>query len=369
LVVYLLRHQHTGIFTYTCMKHKTAVYILLLFLPVLLLARGSFAQAKAKKDTLFFNNGEILIGELKQITYGKATFDSDAIGLITIKMYKIRSAHTTIGTLRVETTTNQKLYGKLEPTKSRDTVYVADGVNRIKVPLNQINSVIAFRRGFFDQLDGNVSAGFSFSHSSSIGQVNLNADIKYTTRWLETELTVSTLSSIDSSHYIRDQETEQLSFYHYIKSSDWFAAAAVSHQRNEELSLAYRYQGILGGGNKFLTGETINALALTGFAFSEEKSINGNSTGGTELEIPLILQIDFFKFTHPNMQITMNNAGYVSITQAGRYRYDGNVTFAWELIKDFSLTINLYGNYDSKPLDLGSSKIDYGLVMGLAYKF
>ncbi len=334
-----------------------------------MMAKGGFAQKQAKKDTLFFNNGEILIGELKQITYGKATFDSDDIGLITIKMYKVRSAHTTIGTLRVETTNNQKLYGKLEPTKSRDTVYVVDGVNRIKVPINKINSVIAFRRSFFDQLDGNVSAGFSFSHSSSIGQVNLNGDIKYTSRWLETELTISTLSSIDSSRYIRDQETEQLSSYHYINSTDWFVGAALSHQRNQELSLAYRYQGLFGGGNKFLTSETINALALTGIAFSREKSIDGNSTSGSEVEIPLIVQVDFFKFTHPNMQVTMDNAGYMSLTQAGRYRYDGNITFAWELIKDFSLTINLYSNYDSRPLDLGSSKIDYGLVMGLAYKF
>lgn len=350
------------------MKQKRAVYIALLFL-LSLMVESSFAQKTVKKDTLFFNNGEVLIGELKEITYGKATFDSDAIGLITIKMYKIRSAHTTIGTLRVETTDNRKLYGKLEPTKSRDTVYVVDSVSRIKVPLNQINSVITFRRSFFDQLDGNVSAGFSFSHSSSIGQVNLNGNIKYTSRWLETELTVSTLASIDSSHYIRDQETEQLSSYHYIKSSDWFAGAAISHQRNQELSLAYRYQGMLGGGNKFLTSETINAIALTGIAFSKEKSIDGVSTGGTEMEIPLILQIDFFKYTHPNMQVTMNNAGYISLTQAGRYRYDGSITFAWELIKDFSLTLNLYGNYDSKPLDLGSNKIDYGLVMGLAYKF
>ncbi|WP_183576066.1 DUF481 domain-containing protein [Mucilaginibacter sp. X5P1] len=202
-----------------------------------------------------------------------------------------------------------------------------------------------------------------------IRQVNLNGDIKYTSRWLETELTISTLSSIDSSRYIRDQETEQLSSYHYINSTDWFVGAALSHQRNQELSLAYRYQGLFGGGNKFLTSETINALALTGIAFSREKSIDGNSTSGSEVEIPLIVQVDFFKFTHPNMQVTMDNAGYVSLTQAGRYRYDGNITFAWELIKDFSLTINLYSNYDSRPLDLGSSKIDYGLVMGLAYKF
>jgi len=310
------------------MARKIAVYNFLFFL-LFLMAKNSFAQKIVKKDTLFFNNGEVLIGELKQITYGKATFDSDAIGLITIKMYKVRSAHTTIGTLRVETIDNKKIYGKLEPTKSKDTVYIVDGITRVKIPLNQVSTVTALRRNFFDQLDGNVSAGFSFSHSSSIGQVNLNADIKYTTRWLETELIVSTLSSIDSSHYIRDQESQQLSSYHYINSTDWIIGAGLSHQRNQELSLAYRYQGLLGGGNKFLTTETMNAMVLTGLAFSEEKSLDPSATSGSEMDIPVILQINFFRYTHPNMQITMNNAGYVSLTQAGRYRYDGTITFAW----------------------------------------
>lgn len=334
-----------------------------------MLLAAKIGSAQVKKDTLFFSNGEILIGELKQIVNGKASFDSDGIGLITIKMFKIRSAHTTISTLRIETVNNQKMYGKLQPTPTRDTVYVVDGNNRIKVPLNQINSVVAFRRSFFHRLDGNVSAGFSFSHSSAIGQLNLNSDIKYTSRWLETELTVSTLASIDSSKFTRDQQTEQLSSYYYIKSSDWFAGIALSHQSNQALSLAHRYQGVFGVGNKFLTAETINALALTGIAFSQEKSLDGVSPGGLEVDIPVVLKVDFFKFTHPNMQVTMNNAAYLSLTQSGRYRYDGNITLSWDLIKDFSLSINLYGNFDSKPIDTGSSRIDYGLVMGLTYKF
>jgi hypothetical protein len=339
----------------------------LVFLLLFFWADDSFAQKR--KDTLFFNNGEVLIGELKEIILGKATFDSDGVGLITIKMYKVRSAHTTAGTLRVETTTHQKLFGKLEPAKNKDTVYVVDGNNRTKLALNQINSVVAFRHNFFDQLDGNVSAGLSFSHSSSIGQFNLNGDIKYTSHWLETELTVNGLGSIDSAGFSRDQETEQLSSYHYINSSDWFAVIAFSHQRNKELSLAHRYQGMFGGGNKLLAEQTIDAIVLSGVAFNEETSIDGLSPKELQVEIPLIIRLDFFKFSHPNMQITMSNAAYVSLTEAGRFRYDGNLTFAWELIKDFSLTINLYGNYDSKPLDPGSGKTDYGLVTGLAYKF
>ncbi|WP_426670264.1 DUF481 domain-containing protein [Mucilaginibacter sp. McL0603] len=349
------------------MRLKRFPFVLLLVLPLLLIAGSSFAQVK--KDTLFLYNGELLIGELKEIIRGRATFDSDVLGLISIKTIKIRTAHTTIGTLQVLTIAKDRIYGTIEPSGSKDTIYITDGVSKTKLAINQINSTVAYRRNFFSQLDGNVSAGLSFAHSTSTGQFNLNGSVKHTSRLLITELTVNALGSIDSSGFSRDQETEQLGSYHYILNSNWFAEAALSHQTNKELSLAHRFQELIGGGNKFLAGQTIEAFALTGIAIAQEESLSGQSGKGNQMEIPVIIKLDYFKFAHPNMQITMTNAGYISLTQAKRYRYDGNISFSWELFSDFSFTTNLYGNYDSKPLDPGSGKIDYGLVMGLSYKF
>jgi hypothetical protein len=350
------------------MRLKRFPFASLLILPLLLIVGSSFAQGK-KKDTLFLYNGELLIGELKQIVRGRATFDSDFLGLISVKTIRIRTAHTTIGTLQVLTISKERIYGKIEPSGSKDTIYITDGVSKTKLAINQINSTVAYRRNFFSQLDGNVSAGLSFAHSTSTGQFNLNGSVKHTSRLLITELTVNALGSIDSSRFSRDQETEQLGSYHYILNSNWFVEAALSHQTNKQLSLAHRYQELFGGGNKFLAGQTIEAFALTGIAIAQEESITGQSGKGNEMEIPLIVKLDFFKFSHPNLQITMTNAGYISLTQAKRYRYDGNINVSWELFSDFYFTNNLYANYDSKPLDSGGGKIDYGLVMGISYKF
>ncbi len=349
------------------MKPLPCLFCLVMLLQLSAMTLGSFAQVR--KDTLFLNNGELLIGELKEVIRGKATFKSDALSIVTVKAYKIRTMHTTIGTLRIETTDQRRLYGKLVPSASKDSIYVADELMRTELALKDINYVVAFQPNFLSQLDGTVSAGFSFSRSSSIGQFNLNGDVKHTTRWLQSELTVSELGSIDSSHFSLDQSKEQLSSYHYIKSSAWFADVGISHQRNVELSLAARYQGMVGPGYKFLAEQTINAFVLSGVAVSSEQSLGGQSPNGRQIEIPVVVKLDYFKYKQPNMQITMTNAAYFSLTKKGRFRYDGGISFSWELVSDFYLTTNLYGNYDNKPLDQGPAKVDYGLVLGITYKF
>jgi hypothetical protein len=136
-----------------------------------------------------------------------------------------------------------------------------------------------------------------------------------------------------------------------------------------ELSLAHRYQGLFGGGNKFITGQAVEAFALSGVAVGSERSIGGAEPKGLQTEIPLIVKLDYFKYTHPNLQVTFTNAAYKSLSTSGRYRYDGDISVSWELFYHFYYTLNVFGNYDSKPLDAGSGKADYGLVMGITYRF
>jgi len=347
-----------------------SVVLILLFM---FIAGRSFAQKPKDipkpRDTLFFTNGEVLVGELKQMVEGRVSFDSDGMSLLTIKAYKLKGMRTTISILRIQTTDRQWLYGKLEPANSQDSIYFNDGTQRKKMAWNQISSITPLRKHFFDQLDGKVSVGFSFSRSSSIGQVNLNANIAYVTKWLQTELAVSELGSIDSSGFSRDQETVQLASFHYIGNTTWVMAGLVGYQRNEELSLDHRYQAALAGGNKIISETYFDLLILSGISTNEEQSVEGVSSKSLLFEIPLIVRLDYFKFQHPDLQVSMSNAAYISLSQAGRYRYDGSIDFSWELVKDFYYTINLTSDYDSKPADVGSAKVDYGIVMGISYKF
>lgn len=342
-------------------------YVVSIVVLTFLLSTGSFAQVR--KDTLVFLNNEVLIGEFKQMSRGLVSFDSDGIGLISVKAYKLKAIHTTVSTLRIETINRQWLYGTLAPAAQQDSLFLVDGGNRTKLAWNDISSVLPFRRHFFHQLSGKVSAGMSFSRSSGIGQFNLNGTVTHRTRSFQTELTVSELGSIDSSRFSRDQENVQLGTNHYIGKSTWFEAGLLSYQRNIELSLAHRFQLMAGAGNKLISRQHFELMLTSGLSVNQEKSIEGITSPGLLVELPFFLKLYYFKFKKPNMQINMSNAGYVSLSESGRYRYDGNISFSWELMSDFYFTTNLYGNYDSKPPDFGAANTDYGLVMGVTYKF
>ncbi|MBK7110481.1 MAG: hypothetical protein IPH61_15520 [Bacteroidetes bacterium] len=50
-------------------------------------------------------------------------------------------------------------------------------------------------------------------------------------------------------------------------------------------------------------------------------------------------------------------------------RFDQNITFRYELIKDLYLSLSGYLNYDSDPSSAATSKTDYGINTGVSISF
>ena len=214
---------------------------------------------------------------------------------------------------------------------------------------------------------GNLSAGFSYTKSSNIGQLNLSANVGFATKKWEFQLQTSEIGSIDSGKFSRDNESIQL-FGAYTLSNNWFLAGALQYQRNLELSIARRYLELMGDGNKLVIRDTWQLYAITGLSVTQEKSTEGVASP-TALEIPLMFRFNFYKFQHPDIQISTSWTGYFSLTEKGRFRYDGNTSFSWQLIRYFYLTINPYSSFDTKPPSGTGAEFDFGIAMSLTYKF
>lgn len=220
---------------------------------------------------------------------------------------------------------------------------------------------------FLNRLDGNLTAGFSFTKSAAIGQINLSSQVKYVTRSIQNSLSVSMIGSIDSNALSRDNESAEW-FSDYSLNTKWFLAALLGYQRNLELSVASRFQEMVGAGNKLLVRQNLQLMAISGMTFNQERSTEGVFQG-LLIEVPVMLRFDLFQFRNPNLQISTTQTAYIGLTQFGRIRFNGNTTIAYELIHDFSISFNVYNNYDNQPPSATTSNIDYGIVIGLTYKF
>ena len=323
-----------------------------------------FSQAK---DSILLYNGQTLIGEIQNASLGSLTIDDIDLKIQNIKLFKIKRL-VVQEIFKIETIDKQFLYGTMKTTDKEGwvTIHTIEGMD-IPIHITKIFLLISMEDNFFKRLNGNVSAGLSFSKSSGIGQVNFSANVQYATKHIEYQLSVSSIGSIDTSTFSRDNENVQL-FANYDLTGAWFLALSAQYQRNLELSIARRYLGLAGAGNKLVIKKNWRLLAISGISLSQEKSTEGVNSS-LLYEIPIIFQFNFYQFRNPDIQISSTQSVYFSLSQKGRVRYNSTTNFSWQLIRYFYLNINPYTNYDSKPPAGSGSTFDFGLVVGLSYKF
>lgn len=319
------------------------------------------------RDTIVLYNGQILIGDVQGADLGAISIDDMDMKMQNIKLFKIKILIIR-ERFKIETVDKRIIYGSMRTTDKYGWV-VIHTVKGEDIPLHitRLYHLISQDANFFKRLNGNVAAGLSFTKSSGIGQVTFSANLQYATKLVNYQLISSSISSIDTGNFSRDNENIQV-LASYDLTPTWFIGTAIQYQRNLELSILRRYLGMIGPGNKLFIKRTWTLTAVTGMSFSTEKSTEGVSS---ELlyEIPLMFQFNFYQFQNPDIQVTSNQSVYYSLSQSGRIRYDGSTNFSWQLIRYFYLNINPYINFDSKPPAGSGSTFDFGLVVGLSYKF
>jgi hypothetical protein len=321
------------------------------------------------RDTVFLYKGQMILGEILGIEGGIMRIEDVDLGVVNIKLYKIKRIHTPL-VCRITTISRAEYYGSIKPADRNGYMYIlTQDAAPMMVAIEEINDLIPIEKQFWRRLTGNVTLGFTYTKSSGIGQLNVASSVGYATKTLENKLSFNSISSIDSSKFSRDNEDLEL-FSLYNIASAWFASASLRYQRNLELSVARRYQEILGGGNKLIVAKRCQLLALSGISFSQEKSTSGEESG-MQLELPVSLRFSLYIFSNPNLQITTSQATYIGLTQKGRLRYSGNTSIYYDLFKDFKLNAGSYINYDNKPPSdgVGTNNFDYGLTFGITYRF
>jgi hypothetical protein len=331
------------------------------------MAFSGLTASAQRTDTVYLYNGQVLIGEVQSGSLGTLYIDDIDMKIVKVKYYKIRRMNIS-ETFKITTIGKQTYYGVLMAAQKPGWGIVQDEAGFVMpLALVDILDLVPLNKEFFKRLVGNLSAGFSYTKSSNIGQLNLSANVGFATKKWEFQLQTSEIGSIDSGKFSRDNESIQL-FGAYTLSNNWFLAGALQYQRNLELSIARRYLELMGAGNKLVIRDTWQLYAITGLSVTQEKSTEGVASP-TALEIPLMFRFNFYKFQHPDIQISTSWTGYFSLTEKGRFRYDGNTSFSWQLIRYFYLTINPYSSFDTKPPSGTGAEFDFGIAMSLTYKF
>ena len=323
-------------------------------------------SSQSNKDTIFFTNGTMVIGEIKKIRLGVMTFDPDDANDITVQLRKLKSIRAVSTVFRIETTEHRVYFGQLVP-HSIDHFVRLIGSDTTIFHMESITDLYPYRKTFAQRFSGSVGLGFSYTRSSDFGQLNFNGKVNYLSSKDEISFSTSGIYSITDTSFSRDREDLTVIYNHYF-SPKWFSTSFFSYQKNLELGLDRRYQEGLGIGNKFLTSRRVYSWVASGIVLNQEKNTE-NVSSGTLAEIFGQFQFNFFRFTKPEINFVLKETFYYSLSQSGRFRNDGETKLTWEIIKDLDLNFTFYNNYDSKPPIADSRTFDFGVVFGLSYSF
>jgi hypothetical protein len=148
----------------------------------------------------------------------------------------------------------------------------------------------------------------------------------------------------------------------------FYLTTIIGWQQNSELGLNNRFFIIAAGGLATISDNHNRMLIASGLSVNTEQSIEAaNYT--TNLDAVATASYKRFYYNAPKLTINADFSVYPSITDWGRVRLDGSLYVYVEIFKDFTIGMNFYDTYDSRPPEGALSKNDYGINLTIGYIF
>lgn len=323
----------------------------------------AFTAAATPNDTLVMNNGQVLIGKFKNWERGKICFDVSDAGKLNIDYDKVRSFTGSQQKFRIQTNSRKDLYGFIG-AKDSGCITVSDTSNLV-LRMKDVVAVLPYKTSLLQPYDAYVSAGYNYSRSNQVGTINLDAGIQYITTNYTINGTATSALTHNSNGLFRNRDNLVLHIFKMVNQR-WQFGARMLYQRNRQQQLEARY--LTGAGMMYnaLFTNSRQFYLFSGLVLAHEKGTD--ATTQTRMEIPLLANLQLYRFHEPEMSLTTTQTVYLGGSGFNRLRHDGELRLSWNITDQFSLTTYVYDNYDSRPLSYLGKNLDFGWVFGIKFE-
>ena len=332
------------------------LWLILLFLSPLLV----FA---AKSDTLIMLNGDKITGEIKSLELGYLTYKTDDVGTLTVKWVRVGFLESK-NQFDITMNDGERFYGSIAKADSSQTLRIVTYTDTIDVPMIDVVEINRIKKTFWNRLNGQFTAGLSYTRANSNLQLNGGGDLSY--RALNSSQSVS-YSIIFTSAEGQDENQRQDAIYsfNWFFTDQWYSIAVAGFQQNLQLGLESRTFGALGVGHVIIHDNENVFLGGVAATLNNETSTEGE--GQINNEGVVQLSYERFKVIGNSFNLNTGIAYYPSFTVDNRYRVDYNLQLLWEIIGDLKWNATFKYSYDSKPISESAIEEDYSIILGLSY--
>ncbi len=340
---------------------------LLLLAALALAGTGAFpalAFARAKTDLVYLVNGDRVTCEIKQMDRGIIQAKTNDIGTLNIEWEDVDSLNS-VYQFRIEDHVGQKYFGAIF-LRHDGMLEVIHGGETQHVLQENVVAITPLEASFWQQLDGSISVGFSYTKSNSLAQLSTDISVRRRTPIRSLALDISSITTAQEGEDTQRREDISLTF-NRLFDGPLFSTTSAATQTNDELGLDRRVQLSSGLGANLIQSNHTDLASTAGLSVNREWSAGDSSSSNLEAFVSAGFSV--FRYDYPKTDITSAVTVYPSLSSWGRVRSEIDISASREIVRDFTVVLSFYDSYDSDPPDPTATKNDYGLVTSLGWTF
>jgi hypothetical protein len=332
---------------------------------VLLVLLAVPATAK-KTDVVITARGIRFVGEIKKLEYGLLELSMDDLKdnprIKWVHVVRVTSAKQ----LDMELRDGRRLFGSLVESSADGKMRIRTLDGEFEVDRSAVVFLEPIKTSFAQRFKADVSTGFSYIKSTEFMQFNVGGSVQYRSYKARTDLGLNTVITSTEGE-AKSNSSIPLTHYRYFQNK-WFYRGDAAASHNDELGIDFR--GQLGGGIGRRLIQSNLAMFQVSLMLSGNREFTSDDRKTNNLEAVFDTNLKVFRYDSPKVDFDLGLTAYANLTSWGRYRLDIDARFSIELIKDLFWDLGqVYYRYDSDPSEIAESKLDWGILSGLRYKF
>jgi len=334
---------------------------------LIVIALLSVTIAYSQNDSLVLKNGDVIIGELKGMDRGVATFETDySDSDFKIEWDGITEIYTSTSYM-LSLSDGTRLNGKISSSAKNKVNLILEDGNTKEININDIVFLKSVDDGFWDQVYASIDFGLDLTKAQHLNSFSTRSKFGYLAQRWSIDLNFNTfISKQDDADRI--QRTDGGVSFNYYLPRDWYIPVSITYLSNTEQRLDARWNELLGIGKfvihtnsafwGFAAGASLNVESYSPLNEVKTNSQSFEGYFGTELNL----------FDIGDFSLSTKATVYPSFTESGRWRADFTFDTKYDLPLDFYIKIGTSLNYDNQPVE-GASDLDYVLYSGFGWEW
>ncbi len=320
------------------------------------------STAFSANDSIVFNNGNFIVGEIQSMNRGVLTVETDYSdsdfkiewgGVAEIYGLNYFLISLSDGT-RVTGSFASQADGKVM-LKGELTIYETE--------MDDIVYIKSVDQDFWSRVYASIDLSLSVAKANNLRQLNTRSNIGYIADLWSVSGSYSQLFS-ERDDVEATRRTDGSASFSYFLPKDWYIPANISFLSNTEQKLDLRINARLGFGKYVIhTNQSYWGFSL-GASYNDEKYAT-EAEQRKSWEGFLSSELNLYDIGDLNLLVSATV--YQGLTETERFRSDVKFDAKYDLPLDFYIRAGFTVNYDNKPAE-GASETDYVLESGFGWE-